>query len=287
MIDGGFRENTFGIDFFSKQDFPDDEYEVIWVEYYDRAHHAVVKHPRVKVFMLGRSEIYHSSYCFNQGIIESKGKVIVIPDADQIVKPDFLARVWDLHSQYDQLVAYGYRYDQNQKLQSLDFEELQKKCVIKNPTNYGGCLTVRKKWLLKLNGFEQHPIFRTGNHANGLDMYTRFKNLGLSIQWEPTLKLYHPWHSFTLMHTKEHIAQKKVIDWRKQNLQWLSFMGIDPIRNVEMPQMVLSIVEIEMDKLKADSLSRFIKNVTKILIRAANEFLEEIKRFHKALVRRS
>jgi hypothetical protein len=265
MIDGGFRENAFGIDFFTKH----------------KVHPDVIKHPKIKVITLGRRGIYHSSYCFNKGIIESKGEVIVIPDADQIVKTDFLSNVWSMHSLYDKLVVYGYRYDQNKKeqLHSFDFEELERKCHLKNPTNYGGCLTVRKKWLLELNGYEQHPIFRTGYHANGLDMYTRFKNLGLSIQWEPTLKLYHPWHSFTLKYTREQIAQKKMIEWRKQNLQWLSFIGIDPVRNVEMPQMVRSIVEIEMDELKAVSFSRFIKNVTKILIRAANECLGEIKDF--------
>lgn len=282
MIDGGFRENAYGIDFFCKQDFPEDEYEVIWVDYYNKAHPNAVNNPRIKVVTLGRNGTYHSSYCFNKGINESKGEVIVIPDADQIVNSNFLTRVWNIHTLYHKLVVYGYRYDQKEekKLHSLNLIELRKKCVLKNPLNYGGCLTVRKKWLEKINGYEQHPIFATGNHANGLDLYTRFKNFGLSVQWEPTLKLYHPWHFSTLMPAKELIAQKKLIEWRKQNIQWLSFMGMNSDKNVKMPPAVQLLLEKELINLREDSFSRLIRLITKIVTSAAIECFMEIKRFH-------
>jgi hypothetical protein len=251
MIDGGFRENTFGVEYFSKQRFPEDEYEIIWVDYYDRVNPRVAANPKVTVMTLNKSGIYHSSYCFNRGIREARGELIVIPDADQIVPWDFISRVWDLHREYDELVAYGYRHDEAERgaLQSFDFDELERKCVLKNPVNYGGCLTVRKKWLVKVNGYEQHPLFRTGNHANGLDMYTRFKNLGLAIRWEPTLKLYHPWHSFTLMGTEEHEAQKRIITWRSKNLQWQAFRGLDPARDIAIPEEARVILNTELEVL--------------------------------------
>ena len=37
MIDGNFRENLFGADYFTRQDFPEDQYEVLWVDYYEKA----------------------------------------------------------------------------------------------------------------------------------------------------------------------------------------------------------------------------------------------------------
>jgi hypothetical protein len=61
----------------------------------------------------------------------------------------------------ENLVVYPYRYDEEEtnKLNNVTFQELESKCVLRNPLNYGGCLSVRKKWLLKINGYEQHDFF--------------------------------------------------------------------------------------------------------------------------------
>jgi hypothetical protein len=242
MIDGGFRENAFGAKYFTEQDFPDNQYEVLWVEYYDRPNQDVLSNPRIKAICLNRSGIYHSSYCFNRGIQESEGELIIILDANQIVKPPFLSKVSRIHSPYHKLVVYGHRYNEIAKgaLTSFSFEELEKKCIQQQAANYGGCLTVRKKWLVKVNGYEQHPVFQTGYHANGLDLYTRFKNLGLAIQWEPSLKLYHPWHTSTLTQADEYLPQLALIEWRKKNMQWRAFQGIDSSRDFAPPTDILA-----------------------------------------------
>lgn len=235
MIDGSFRENTYGAEYFSKQDFPEKEFEVVWVEFYNYAHKSLQDNTGVKVITLGNSEdkIYHSSYCFNEGIKQATGELLIIPDADVIVKPDFVRRAWCIHQKNDKLVMYGYRSNETEEnpLNSLDFDELERKCRITNPTNYGGCLTVRKKWLLKINGYDQHEIFQSGFHANGLDVYTRFRNLGLAIQWNHSLKLYHPYHEFTLINAPEYNDQKRVIQWRSRNLEYLTLAGLDPSLN--------------------------------------------------------
>jgi len=90
MIDGQFREKTYGAEYFSRQDFPENEFEVIWVEFYTKVPEHVRAQKNVKVVTLNNPDdkMYHSSYCFNRGIVEAKGELIVIPDADQIVKPD-------------------------------------------------------------------------------------------------------------------------------------------------------------------------------------------------------
>lgn len=235
MVDGGFRDNVYSAEYFSKQNFADNEYEVIWVDYFDKPNPKLEQIDKVKVITLNKTDEYHSSYCFNKGIEEAHGELIVIPDADQIVKPDFLSKVWEKHQKCDNLVSYMYRYDEVEEgsLKDFSFEELDKKCVLKNPLNYGGCLTVRKKWLLEINGYEMHPIFRSGFHANGLDIYTRFKNLGLAIQWDKELKLYHPWHPSTLAAAPQYEPQKKMIAWRKQLLQYMAINGINENQNIQ------------------------------------------------------
>jgi len=248
MIDGGFREKIYGAKYFSDQDFPEDQYEIIWVDYYDSPHKELVQYPKVNVVTLNRTDEYHSSYCFNKGIKEAQGEIIILPDADQIVKSNFLTHVWKLHQKYENLVVYGYRYDEPQQdvLQSHDFKELDDKCILKNPINYGGCLTVRKKLLLKMNGYEQHGIFRTGFHANGMLMYSRFKNMGLAVQWEPLLRLYHPWHPFTLSDSVEYKSQHKVIRWIQSNLFWKSIEGIDPANNLVPPKGLKKILDEQL-----------------------------------------
>ena len=229
MIDGGFRENVHSAKYFSNQDFSSGEYEVIWVEFYDKANQQVANLDNVKVIELKKSGTYHSSYCFNAGIVAAKGEIVVLPDADQIVDRDFLQRVYEQHSVIKNLVCYGFRYDEVEKglLDGHSIEELKEKCVLKNPSNYGGCLTVRKNILLEINGYEQHDVFETGFHANGLDLYTRFKNMGLPIMWDKELILYHPWHDFTLANATEYNLQKKIINWRALNLQYMALKGID------------------------------------------------------------
>lgn len=233
MVDGGFRENVYAAEYFSRQDFPDDDYEVIWVEYYDAANESVKIIDKVRVIELNKSGTYHSSYCFNAGINASKGEVIVIPDADQIVDKDFLKKVYSRHKGTGNLVCYGFRYDEMEPgaLVTHHIDELKQKCKLKNPNNYGGCLTVRKELLLKINGYEQHEVFESGFHANGLDIYTRFKNLGIPVIWDRELVLYHPWHEHTLSDAREYELQKELINWRARNLQYMAFNGINKDKN--------------------------------------------------------
>ena len=132
-------------------------------------------------------------------------------------------------------MVYPHRYDEMKKgdLENFEFDELEKKCKLKNPLNYGGCLSVRKKWLLEINGYEQHKIMESGFHANGADMYTRFKNFGLAIMWATDLRLYHPWHANTLVNADEYQIQNELINWRFRNLEYLAINGIESEKNTK------------------------------------------------------
>lgn len=289
MIDGGFRENIFGAKYFSEQTMPADEYEIIWVDYYDRPHKDLNKYSNIKVVTLNKTGEYHSSCCFNKGIELAHGTVLVIPDADQIVSENFLCNIWDIHKKYDMLVYYVHRYDEIGKgrLNSLRLNELDKKCILKNPKNYGACLTVRKKWILKINGYEMHPIFSGWFHANGLDIYTRFVNFGLAVQWDMKLKLYHPWHPSTLVPAKEYKVQKEIIEWRKSNLQYMAFQGIDNKLNIDFPKDLKNMLQnrikrtkekkLNWDKQnsKALNLKTLLKNILSSMNAAKNILLKQ------------
>lgn len=238
MVDGGFRERFHLIDYLNRQTLPRDEYELIWIEFYSAVKEELKEKTNLKIITLNNSkEIpYHSSYCFNKGIQESKGDLIVVIDADQVVEPTFLETIKREHEKCDELVMYIQRWDelkdQHQALKSYELEYLRSVCRFVNLNNYGACLTVRKKWLLKINGYEQDPLFAE-LHANDKDCYARFKNLGLHIKWHPAERTYHPWHPNTLAISETYILQLSIVRKRELNLTCLPNYGLDPAQNKE------------------------------------------------------
>ena len=238
MVDGSFRESFHSLDYFGKQTLLPVQYELIWVEYYDRVNpvlaEAIARYPNFRVITLNRTGLYHSSYCFNAGIQASRGAVLVIPDADVVVEEDFLETVWQEHQKNEELVMYSYRYDQAKATYRPDWDiaYLRQVCTSPNPYNWGPCLSVRAKWLRQINGYEQHSSFASGFHLNAQDVYTRLKNTGLYVKWHPKIRLYHPWHPQTGSGAYAYDVQRLVIDYRARHLETLAYEGIDASRNL-------------------------------------------------------
>jgi hypothetical protein len=113
----------------------------------------------------------------------------------------------------------------------INLEHLKRNCYLNNPNNHGACLSVRKNWLMEINGYDQSDAFRSGFHANDKDIYTRLKNLGVCVKWHPTLKLFHPWHEMTLTPSDLLMKQHSIISRRASSKEHLPFCGIDPSFN--------------------------------------------------------
>jgi hypothetical protein len=263
LVDGFYRPHFAVIDALKRQTFASDDYEVLWIEYYDRVKLELSDKMKDKnnfqVITLNENGIYHSSYCFNRGIMSAQGELLVIPDADVLFEEDFLEKIWAEHQANERLVMYIYRMDEPKRQENLhfclDLDKLKEICELTNPSNYGGCLTVRKKWLLKINGYEQDDIFRTGgDHANGLDVYTRFKNLGMHIMWHPKLRMYHPWHPHKPGSQNAYIPQKVLISHRAKSLDTLPYKGIDPAWDRDIPAQLIAQLEPEKSKIQRSML---------------------------------
>jgi hypothetical protein len=259
MIDGAFRESFHAVDFFCRQTLETGDYELIWVEFYDQVNPELGKkisqYPQARLVTLNHTdEIYHSSLCFNAGIKESKGDIIFIPDADVAVEPYFLEEALKEHEKNHELVMYFYRKeeDENDHRDHFTLDYLKKVCQFKNPSNYGGCLSVRRKWLEEINGYEQHPVFGSGFHANGIDVFTRFKNLGLQVMWHPGLLLYHPWHPLNAAGFPVWETQKTITNYRAKYLLTHAYQGIDPTKNRELPPDLEKQLEQSIKKYKLD-----------------------------------
>lgn len=201
--DASFRESFHTADFFGNQSFPQGEYEFIWVEYYSdvnpRLREKICLLENARIICLGGEGVWHLGKCLNEGIRQSRGKVLVICDGDIAVEPDFLDTVWGIHNKMDNLVLYFRRWDEPKSAHdpSITLHHLQEVCRLWNSTNYGGCVTTLRECINYVHGYEEHPIF-AGAGAISKELYTRFKNAGFPIMWHPSERIYHPWHANTL-----------------------------------------------------------------------------------------
>jgi glycosyltransferase involved in cell wall biosynthesis len=234
MVDGGFRERFHALDYFARQSLPAEDYEIIWVEYTDRLAPAVAGRQGVRTFCLGRTdEPQVLGYAYNKGIAEARGEVLVIADADVACEAALLERVLAEHERCEDLVLYVLRLDQPPECarEPWDLDYLRATCSVKHTFNYGGCTTVRRRWMLEMNGCEQLPFF-AGYHYLGGDNYIRFKNRGLKVMWHPSLRVYHPGHEappaekFDTVPQQEALIMRRAVSW-----DWMAYDGIDPARN--------------------------------------------------------
>lgn len=206
---GGFRESFHTVDFFANQTFSKEEYDFTWVEYYSEVPQPLKEKidsiPNGKILCLERDGQWHAGQCMNAGVQDREGELLVITDGDIAVEPDFLEQVWHIHEKYKNLVLYFRRWDELEedhvpgKSQS-SIEHLKLNCRLDNPTNYGGCITVRREVFDSVGGYEEHPIIG-GPGAVSKELYTRLNNAGHPIMWHPSKKIYHPWHFGTLPST--------------------------------------------------------------------------------------
>jgi hypothetical protein len=241
LIDGSFRERFHAVDAFAHQTLPADQFEILWVEHYGRIHADLAarasRYPHLRIITLGRDGEYHSAYCRNAGVRESRGELIVYADGDVVPEPTVLEALWNEHRDRDDLVVFLYRHDEPRSVHrdDWDFEHLQRHSVVGNTTNYGACMSVRKKWIVAVNGWEQHPAFGTHINAHGTDMYIRFKNLGLAVKWHPDIRLYHPWHPLTNVGSFAYVVQSAFSAYRARQLVTVAYDGLDPARTLPLP----------------------------------------------------
>ena len=183
--DANFRENTHIIDFFVNQDFPECDFEVIWVDFYDSndlAREKIAIYPNVRILTMQHAANipWHLGKCVNAGVKSSSGELLIIPDGDIAVEQNFLTYVWQTHQEYRDLVLYFRRYDEPQQaschLSCTSISYLKQQVKLNNPTNFAGCLSLGRRSFERIRGYETHDAF-AGPGVNGRETYVRLRKL--------------------------------------------------------------------------------------------------------------
>ncbi|MFQ5545201.1 MAG: glycosyltransferase [Acidiferrobacterales bacterium] len=219
----GFRERFHAIKAYLNQSLPADQYEVLWVEYYDSVRPEVAefdkKHENFYVVTMKKRGQWQFGVCINEGARLAKGSVLIISDGDVVVDERFVSDAIDKHAEMAQLVNYFRRYEEPHEPDEYydDLEYLKRVCVLSNPSNYGGCFSIERKNFIALNGYEEDVAF-AGPSACAKDAYVRFKNAGYLVRWDPEPRVFHPWHPGTaptwvyFLSDQERIIRKRELD---------------------------------------------------------------------------
>ncbi len=229
--DGGFRENYHTVDFFCKQTIDSIEFEFLWLEYYSsiKAELAekINQYSNARTICLGNEGDWHVAKCMNKGIKLSKGEHLILIDGDIAVSESFIEKDRLIHNQFPGSAVYYRRMDEPSRngldlKNEINLEYLKTNCILANPTNYGGCLSISKNSFEKVCGYEEHSLF-SGNGAVSKELYIRLRNAGIPILWHPTGEVYHPWHDGTIPSNKttKRELQDLIINLRELELDTL------------------------------------------------------------------
>jgi hypothetical protein len=221
--DASFREKFHTIDSFCTQNYPNTEFEFIWVDFYENTNTTLLQkidtYSNAKLLNLNNSAstLWHLGKCINAGIKASTGEILVLPDGDIIVQNNHLQIIDDELKKHEDLVVYFRRWDEldaTHSSKSYQEDYLEKHTQLLNATNYAGCFALHRSAMQIINGYEESDVF-AGAGANGMETYLRLRNAGLAIKWH-NKKIYHPWHpssGISDKKTSELIELSKYYKW--------------------------------------------------------------------------
>ena len=119
LLDWSCRESFHILDYLQKQTISRTQYEVIWIEYYDRRAPQIEqvlrnnkylgKAPAVDCWAImgvPSGTYYHKHLMYNVGTILSRGRIVAICDSDAIVKENFVEAIIRSFEQESDIVLH-------------------------------------------------------------------------------------------------------------------------------------------------------------------------------------
>ncbi|OQW30840.1 MAG: hypothetical protein A4E19_08820 [Nitrospira sp. SG-bin1] len=179
---------------------PKDQYELIWVEVYDRVVDEVMKKADV-VITCNQQGIYHKHIGYNAGLLHARGELICVCDSDAVFPPDFVRSVFRsfqmegeksavplvlMHYEWRTSLLYPEGLTATETLKDRDRWQWWPLIV-----NEGACMTVRRSDAIRFGGFDEHPSYK-GYLCGPYDLGWRLINAGWPEQWhDPSVALWH------------------------------------------------------------------------------------------------
>jgi hypothetical protein len=197
LLDWSCRERFHALDWLNRQSVPRDQYELIWIELYDRLVPEAMKKADV-VITCGQKGLYHKHAGYNIGLLCAKGKVITICDSDAVFPEDFIASISKtfnliqsetpdskvlMHYQWRSSALYPDGISRIDELQRYPWSDLW--------PNVGACMSVSRLDAIRFGGFDEHKSF-SGYLCGPYDLGWRLINAGIPEIWhDESVALWH------------------------------------------------------------------------------------------------
>src|SRR5437016_3483056 len=92
LLDWSCRERFDTLRWLNQQTVPRDQYELLWVELYDRVPPRALELADA-VITCGQRGLYHKHAGYNTGLLHARGSIVTIGDSDAVYPPDFVASI--------------------------------------------------------------------------------------------------------------------------------------------------------------------------------------------------
>ncbi len=200
LLDWECRERFTTLDWLNKQDIPREQYELIWVELYDRVMDEVMEKADT-VITCNQRGTYHKHLGYNVGLLQARGDLVCVCDSDAVFPADFVRSVFrsfgiDELDSANPLVLMHYEW----RTSLLYPDNLSDAEDLKDPerwqwwpliVNEGACVTVRKEDAIRFGGFDEHPSY-IGYLCGPYDLAWRLVNAGWPEIWhDSSVALWH------------------------------------------------------------------------------------------------
>jgi putative sugar O-methyltransferase len=223
LLDWSVRESFHALRWLERQSVRREDYEVIWVELYDRVPAEVLEQADV-VITCGQRGLYRKHEGYNVGLLYSRGEMVTVCDSDVVFPPDFVASIVaafkpDAEAEPRPLVLmhHEWRSPDPYPIDVQRIEDVRRYRWRDLSPNAGACLSVRRLDAIRHGGFDEDPSFR-GYMCGPYDLGWRLVNAGLPEVWhDERVALWHfahpepygPYRQFSLRRFFE-IAQPHV-----------------------------------------------------------------------------
>ncbi|MCK4276200.1 MAG: putative sugar O-methyltransferase [Phycisphaerae bacterium] len=225
LLDWSCRESAHTIDYLNEQDIPREQYELLWIEYYDRrwdkiaarnaAAEAEGKPPAIDQWLIlnvPREVYYHKHLMYNVGFCYAHGRIVVICDSDAVYAPSFVRTIIEAFEENPSIVLhldqvrnfkhgyYPFNYPPIDEIMAGADNVRDGKTIglldTQDPLhsrNYGACFAARREDVISIGGSDEH-IDYLGHCCGPYDLTFRLINAGKRELWHPTEWVYHVWH---------------------------------------------------------------------------------------------
>ena len=222
LIDWNVRESFHSLEYLNRQTVPRDDFELIWVEFFDRKAGPIQKmlggsgRPKLDQWIvLGYPSdfLYHKHRAYNAGLLAASGEICVICDSDAMFKPTFIENVIKA---FDDPETVAVHLDQvrnfDKKYYPFNYPSFEEVCgpgAVNwlgsitlglsseqdrlHRANYGACFAARRSDILTIGGADEHLDY-LGYVCGPYELTYRLLNRGGRERWLTNEYLYHTWH---------------------------------------------------------------------------------------------